>query len=554
MLHGLTVWAPLNGTLETPISKLNSFMDMNYNHFYQKPNAEIYGSGHSTDGVPGYRFLDEGPIGPVLSLNEDVVRPDSPSDYASSYYLICDGTKSWGNYHSGACWIKITDPTWGSRVTSVSLGGERDSSGYRGFWFYLTNRGRLGFKILYYLNNNSGYTSESVSTPENTILDYEWYHVAYTFNNKTVSLYVNGEKVLTETLNQPYTPTGSGASFGCEAVTGRTSGTGYIYSGYFRGQVCDWRMYTRVLSDLEIKELANPMIAHYPMRDEVGHSNILPDCTWLAKKHHLTNSKSRAPSRHTTYSRVGSGRFSMIPPEGGYINSEDSAIFKGISGLERTVCGWYTLENTTKNNVLLHLETPDGNFSIYTLNGSSLRLCTEGVNSSNNTTFWYYDIPNSETKMGSRQSVSYHIFRHLAIVRDMEKYIFYIDGEEVWTLSPSKPNETTFSGKCYLGYGQVDSLETWTSWKGDMSDFRFYRKALSKKEIAEIANNGVDFCPETEDCCASEFLEIGSGATTAFVYIKATLYGRFEEYSNEEGELAVDPNSATITAKNFIER
>lgn len=87
-----------------------------------------------------------------------------------------------------------------------------------------------------------------------------------------------------------------------------------------------------------------------------------------------------------------------------------------------------------------------------------------------------------------------------------------------------------------------------------MSDFRFYGKALSKEEIADIANNGVDFYPERGDCCASEILEISSGATTAFTHIKATLYGRFEEHSDEIGEVVIDPKSATIIANNFIER
>ena len=224
MIHNLTVWAPFNNTFETPLSTAEAYYIDGEGRRRKKSNTEIKGSGYPQNDIPGYRFLNEGPVGPVLSLNEDAVRPDSPGTYASSYLLSNPGLKPRGYHHSGACWIKPTAYDY-SGWKRVSLGGYGDSTGYRGFYFSLSVSGSLGVQMPYYDSQNGYWSIDYVETDRNTILLNQWYHVAYTFDNGIISLYVNGEKVKTGSTKR-YTPV--------------STETVYFGNGFL--SLCKWRV------------------------------------------------------------------------------------------------------------------------------------------------------------------------------------------------------------------------------------------------------------------------------------------------------------------------
>ena len=501
----------------------------------EKVATDISGTGYTTNNIPGYRFLNEGPVGPVLSLNEDRVRPDSPGSNASSYYLYNPGVKSWGNNHSGACWIKITDSTWGSRTTAVSLGGYRDSSGYRGFWFYLSNRGALGFRILYYLSHQEGaWTSESFSTPNNTILDNQWYHVAYTFDNCKISLYINGEKVLTDTFTKPYTPTGSGAYFGCDANTGRTEDTGYTRSGYFRGQVSEWRMYSRTLSDLEIKMLAQGLISHYPLKGEDRVSGTLTDCNWNIKKNNL---KGKCTAPLSAESFYGHG-FNHVKTNGtGFVDDATDPMFSNFSHDNRTICGWYTIDFTPRDQTLVCVELNAADVYLDIDMDSTGEL--EATFSSQ-----HVEIPNSATRIGTNSNGdTYKIFNHFAVTCKDSVYKFYINGVLVNTTTSSY----VIKGRCFLGVYHNESY----IWEGGLSDFRFYATALSDEDIYDLAHPALEFYQD-KACSAADFLHGVVAETYAYKRgVARSLHFKEHESADEETLVKSD---FTITAKNFIEK
>jgi len=228
----LRVWLPLDGSLEN-----RGISDI-----------EIINNGATID--------NNGKIGKCYNFN------------GSSYCY--ESTYDWSNFNTSAfslcCWYKEPSPVASGNSQIVCIG---TSSGW--------NNIRIGLLR----STSSGYPMFSVSDGSNAIkynftatsfsLD-TWNHIAVTYNNGTLSMYING--ILDKTENTTIIPVlNSSQHLGIgSASNGAEKLTGYLN---------DVRIYDHCLSQKEVKEISQGLILHYkldmPTNNLILNGNILKD-------------------------------------------------------------------------------------------------------------------------------------------------------------------------------------------------------------------------------------------------------------------------------------
>lgn len=223
----LQVWLPLNGSLEnqglTDITIINNGATVN----------------------------NTGKIGQCYYFN------------ASSY--LNESTYNWTNFNttefSLCCWYKEPSPVASGNSQIICIG---------------TNSGWNNIRIGLLRRTSNGYPMFSVSDGSNavqyncttTTFSFDtWNHIACTYNNGEIKIYLNG------ILNKTYTTTivpvlNSSQHLGIGAASnGAEKLTGYLN---------DVRIYDHCLSQKEIEELAKGLILHYKL-DSIGSRNGNPN-------------------------------------------------------------------------------------------------------------------------------------------------------------------------------------------------------------------------------------------------------------------------------------
>ena len=110
-----------------------------------------------------------------------------------------------------------------------------------------------------------GNGSYSVSAPSN-----EWHHFVMTVGNSKVTIYKDGAQVSSNNLpgTLPTYGDGNGLGLGCFHHSGN------IYPYY--GSLNDFRIYNHCLSPMEVKQLSQGLVLHYPLnRQGWGQENLL---------------------------------------------------------------------------------------------------------------------------------------------------------------------------------------------------------------------------------------------------------------------------------------
>lgn len=124
-------------------------------------------------------------------------------------------------------------------------------------------------------NNQFQVTAKDQITPEMTFDTGKWYHLAVVFDGNQFIVYVNGESVATKQATRGPVNLYDGGDFNF----------GFSYNGrYFDGSISEARVWTRVLSQVEIQENvcyvqpdAEGLLAYWRFND--GDSKVAKDCT-----------------------------------------------------------------------------------------------------------------------------------------------------------------------------------------------------------------------------------------------------------------------------------
>lgn len=154
---------------------------------------------------------------------------------------------------SACCWVKLNNLTSADYPYIFALGSNTSGPGIQiglSVW-------KSDSKI--HLVGNGSEPSSGYTPPINT-----WIHLCITISGATTKLYVNGVLTSTQTnANSPKTQT-------CLCLGARpnsTSGAGVAFSYPINGYISDFRLYDHCLSSMEVKQLSQGLVLHYPLSD-----------------------------------------------------------------------------------------------------------------------------------------------------------------------------------------------------------------------------------------------------------------------------------------------
>jgi len=188
-----------------------------------------------------------------------------------------------GGSYSVAAWVQLTNN--GNWATAVS----QDGTNVSGFFLQYTNpsAGNDGGKFAFSLVGADSTTSNTVrATSPLKPLTNVWYHLVgvHDAGANTIKLYVNGALVATQSVLPAWNATG-------ETVIGRAKwGGGPV--DFWPGKIDEVRVYNRVLSDQDVRDVYNaaptitpirppavPLIVRSPYVSTWQTTNVLPG-TW----------------------------------------------------------------------------------------------------------------------------------------------------------------------------------------------------------------------------------------------------------------------------------
>lgn len=185
-----------------------------------------------------------------------------------------------------ACWTKT------STNGKMSWVLEDDAYGYLNLYeqdIYTLNAGDS--------NNNPFKTS--TNTNISCLHDGQWHHFVVTFGNNIAKLYIDGEYQ------------GTAKTFRNPTTTNKRIKIGGFYknahSYSWNGAINDFRVYDHCLSPMEVKQISQGLVLHYPLnREGFGQDNLMPNSTIMSvgSANASTGSWRVAGSSQMTRSRV----------------------------------------------------------------------------------------------------------------------------------------------------------------------------------------------------------------------------------------------------------
>lgn len=219
---GLQLWLPLNGDVKN----------------YGLCNAEL--------SYSNLAFEDSGKIGKCLSTGAIVMSADTTGKILNNNAITI------------SLWLYVNAPTGsdGERIFGNNEMG------------YNNNR---KFSLYQYPTCNDFHYSWMNDTPDvldaglltNVLPSYQWTHIAVTYDNPNICVYINGE----------LKHTSSGVS---NSVSFHYT-TNVIYDSPYH-KVNDFRLYDECLSPKQVKYISQAMICHYPMGNvdgKIGGRNLI---------------------------------------------------------------------------------------------------------------------------------------------------------------------------------------------------------------------------------------------------------------------------------------
>lgn len=222
VIIGLQLWLPLNGDVKN----------------YGLCNAEL--------SYSNLAFEDSGKIGKCLSTGGIVMSADTTRKILNNNAITI------------SLWLYVNAPTGsdGERIFGNNEMG------------YNNNR---KFSLYQYPTCNDFHYSWMNDTPDvldaglltNVLPSYQWTHIAVTYDNPNICVYINGE----------LKHTSSGVS---NSVSFHYT-TNVIYDSPYH-KVNDFRLYDECLSPKQVKYISQAMICHYPMGNvdgKIGGRNLI---------------------------------------------------------------------------------------------------------------------------------------------------------------------------------------------------------------------------------------------------------------------------------------
>lgn len=222
VIIGLQLWLPLNGDVKN----------------YGLCNAEL--------SYSNLAFEDSGKIGKCLSTGGIVMSADTTGKILNNNAITI------------SLWLYVNAPTGsdGERIFGNNEMGYNNNRKFSLYQYPTCNDFHY-----YWMNDTPDVLDAGLLT--NVLPSYQWTHIAVTYDNPNICVYINGE----------LKHTSSGVS---NSVSFHYT-TNVIYDSPYH-KVNDFRLYDECLSPKQVKYISQAMICHYPMGNvdgKIGGRNLI---------------------------------------------------------------------------------------------------------------------------------------------------------------------------------------------------------------------------------------------------------------------------------------
>lgn len=275
VIIGLQLWLPLNG------------------------NAKNYGLCNAELSYSNLAFEDSGKISNCLSTGGIVMSADTTGKILNNNAITI------------SLWLYVNAPTGSDNKTMIFGNNEMANNNNRKFsLFQYPTCNDFHYCWMNDTFGDSGIFRNGVV--KNVFPSYQWTHIAVTYENPNICVYINGE------LKHTSSGVSNSASF--------HYATNVIHNSPYH-KVNDFRLYDECLSPKQIKYISQAMICHYPMGNidgKIGGRNLIKNSTLINGK--PTNFyQSNCNNCTSSYSKDG---LSISNPSGG-VPFNNGISFKG---------------------------------------------------------------------------------------------------------------------------------------------------------------------------------------------------------------------------------
>ena len=425
---------------------------------------------------------------PLEASGNDAIGPYNPSAITGVSF-VTDGALQVSEFSSGQirydpamidgittnftfqAWVKLTTlPTGGSYLLTNAYSGAT----YPSVQVYIFDTGVVRFQ--FYTSNTAG-GAQTLDGP--TLSTGTWYHLAFTYDGSTMTIFQNGSSVATlSTSGSPFT-NGYSVSVGSYRP---------YASGYFvDGRAWDMALWHRALTAAEVLQIYNAGAANnrlsslFPMT-----ANLVSYWQWESG---LTDTMG-------TYNGTigGAGSLSYVASMTGFGQCMDLTPSKYVTfgtvsaygaGSFSVSC-WFNSDVATSGAYYTILGQSDGSnlgFNIFTDTAKSGRIRFEiGTDGVNWRSIWSTNVPSTST------------WYHLVVVvdRSTNSAQMYIDGvlqshaSDTGAAAGSLSVVGTIGTK--LNYWCAADVVGWNQWDGKIDDCAI--RALTAGEALQIYNAG----------------------------------------------------------------
>ena len=230
---------------------------------------------------------------------------------------------------SVAFWIKII--SWNTSYATFFQAG-LGSTPWNNYIFGILRYGNNS-NLCFTLTNSNGSSTSASYTSSNLEVGH-WYHLAFTYKAGAVCIYKDG--VLDKTYNTTYVPNFAG-------ITHISIGRGTDKTSYKTNcSLNDFRIYDHCLSEMEVKQLSQGLILHYPLNHQgFGQENFILES-------HKVTAGAQASGITRTYEDDGTVKFVTTAGNGNYATVYFAKDSKANVGEKMSVGDIYTISCDVK--------------------------------------------------------------------------------------------------------------------------------------------------------------------------------------------------------------